>query len=165
MSGQENHNYGPLCGGDEFPGQVPGPRHGAGPVSKFKNIACTSLTDQINGLLIVVDSQDAKVLPPQGTQTYDNCVKLDGEYTAQVNGLIVGVNGGCPERTPSWPGMAAAWTGCKTVERMPTGVVEGNYVRSPMKLDVNDNHTIQINGGLVMGVKNGRIPVPQVRPC
>ncbi|CAH0056403.1 unnamed protein product [Clonostachys solani] len=134
------------------------------PVARFRNLASTSLTDQINGLVMVLSNEYVEPPPPRGTYVYDNCLKVEGSLTTQINGMVVGVHGGCTNRQPTFPGIQGGWNDCGTVEKLPNGVEKTEKeIEIGMQLDVEANHTVQINGGLITNIVENRMIVPQVR--
>ncbi|KAK7223463.1 hypothetical protein V2G26_011466 [Clonostachys chloroleuca] len=161
------HDHPNGCRTGELASQMPFLQQNAveEPVARYKNIASSSLTDQLNGLVVCLGNEHVQIGPPHGTWIYENCVKAEGSLTTQVNGLVVGVEGGCQTAAPHFPGMNGAWAGCDTVERLPNGMVKTEAeIQFARELDIRANHTVQINGGLLSKIVNNRIIVPQFGP-
>ncbi|CAH0030036.1 unnamed protein product [Clonostachys rhizophaga] len=155
------------CSFGEGASQMPLPLQDASaePVARYRNITSSSLTDQLNGLVMVLGNEHVQIGCPAGTWIYEGCVKAEGSLTTQVNGLVVGVEGGCQTTIPHFPGMNGVWSECDTVEKLPNGMVKTEAeIQFARELDLRANHTVQINGGLLSKITDNRIFVPQVGP-
>ncbi|CAG9989666.1 unnamed protein product [Clonostachys byssicola] len=156
------YGYAPGEPVDQMPLPQRDPRTGE-PVCRYKNMTSSSLTDQCNGLIMVLGNEYVQTGPPHGTWIYEDCVKVEGCLTAQVNGLVVGVEGGITSNQPRFPNMTGAWSGCQTVEKLPDGVVPTKAeIEFARELDSRSLRTLQINGGLIAPIRNSRIFVPQL---